>query len=296
VIRAGSALLLAACALYFLSFVLQLRPRSVTSGEHVRGWKPFPIRWASVIASNAFALHTVGIVLRGWVRGTLPVTNTYESLVFYGWVFVVATLILRTVLPDTEKPTEPQAPDRSTIRPTTSVEHLIMLAGRMTPAVLIAIASSPLVPADVGPASPALQSHWLWAHVGLVFVGEGFLFVAFVASVLLLLPGSSRRYSAGRLDAIAYRAVVIGFPLFTLGGLLFGAIWAKHAWGRYWGWDPKETLMFVTWLAYGLYLVLRTRLGWRGRQAAWLCVAGFALALFTFVGANFLMPGLHGYT
>ena len=152
---------------------------------------------------------------------------------------------------------------------------------------------------------PALQSHWLILHVSFTFIGEGFFAVSFACSLVFLVlerrsrkrPGVTiaRTSSHERLDALSYRTVAIGFPFFTLGGLFFGAIWAKHAWGRYWGWDPKETFMLVTWLVYVLYLHVRLRHGWHGRRAAWIAVVGFLLALFTFAGVNYLVRGLHSY-
>jgi len=97
------------------------------------------------------------------------------------------------------------------------------------------------------------------------------------------------------LDNLGYKAIALGFPLFTLGGLVFGAIWAQHAWGRYWGWDPKETWMLITWLFYALYLHVRVKWGWRDAKTAWLAVSGFAIAMFTWWGVNYLLSGLHSY-
>ncbi len=97
------------------------------------------------------------------------------------------------------------------------------------------------------------------------------------------------------LDEISYRAVAIGYPIFTLGGLIFAMIWAKEAWGRYWDWDPKETWALIAWLVYSAYLHFRISKGWEGRPAAWLAVLGFGVVLFTLVGVNLLIVGLHSY-
>ncbi len=97
------------------------------------------------------------------------------------------------------------------------------------------------------------------------------------------------------LDEISYRAVAIGYPIFTLGGLIFAMIWAKEAWGRYWFWDPKETWALIAWLVYSAYLHFRITAGWEGRRSAWLAVLGFGVILFTLVGVNLLIVGLHSY-
>lgn len=97
------------------------------------------------------------------------------------------------------------------------------------------------------------------------------------------------------LDEISYRAVAIGYPIFTLGGLIFAMIWAKQAWGRYWFFDPKETWALIAWLVYSAYLHLRISRGWEGRRSAWMAVLGFGVVLFTLVGVNLLIVGLHSY-
>lgn len=97
------------------------------------------------------------------------------------------------------------------------------------------------------------------------------------------------------LDEITYRAIAIGFPIFTLGALIFAMIWAQIAWGRFWGWDPKEVWALVTWLFYSAYLHLRLSRGWQGRKSAWLAVLGFLVVMFTLVGVNLVIAGLHSY-
>lgn len=97
------------------------------------------------------------------------------------------------------------------------------------------------------------------------------------------------------LDEISYRAVAIGYPVFTLGGLIFAMLWAKEAWGDYWFWDPKETWAFIAWLVYSAYLHVRITHGWEGRRSAWLAVLGFGVILFTLIGVNLLIVGVHSY-
>lgn len=100
---------------------------------------------------------------------------------------------------------------------------------------------------------------------------------------------------ADDLDEISYRAIAIGFPIFTLGALIFAMIWAQIAWSRFWGWDPKEVWALITWLYYSAYLHLRLSRGWQGRKSAWLAVLGFLVVMFTLVGVNLIIAGLHSY-
>ncbi|CAM2803682.1 cytochrome c biogenesis protein CcsA [Paenibacillus sediminis] len=97
------------------------------------------------------------------------------------------------------------------------------------------------------------------------------------------------------LDEISYRAIAIGFPIFTLGALIFAMIWAQIAWGRFWGWDPKEVWALISWLYYSAYLHLRLSRGWQGRNSSWLAVIGFLVIMFTLVGVNLVIAGLHSY-
>ena len=100
---------------------------------------------------------------------------------------------------------------------------------------------------------------------------------------------------AETLDEITYKSVAVGFPIFTLGGLIFGAIWANQAWGVYWSWDPKETWSLITWFIYAFYLHARFLRGWRGRKIAMVAVMGFVAVIFTYLGVNLLLSGLHSY-
>lgn len=239
----------------------------------------------TAVLAVGFLAQTLGLILRTIGMRMLSVTNTYEALVFYSWVFALAYLVIELLY--------------------RGIRGRLRLVGMFVALIafgMIAAAASPLFSAEPRPLVPALQSYWLGLHVSCTIVGEGFFAVAFFTSLLFLILERRRRQggdpllSLELLDDISYKAVAIGFPFFTLGGLFFGAIWAKHAWGSYWSWDPKETFMLVTWLVYVLYLHMRVRYGWRERRAAWIAVIGFVLALFTFAGVNFLLRGLHSYT
>ncbi|MCX8013921.1 MAG: cytochrome c biogenesis protein CcsA, partial [Rectinema sp.] len=118
--------------------------------------------------------------------------------------------------------------------------------------VFLAIASSPLAPSDIRPPVPALQSGWLILHVSFTFIGEIFFAVGLVTAILQLV--ATNEESRRRFDRLTYTSIAIGYPIFTAGALVFGAIWAENAWGRWWGWDPKETWALITWLTYTAYL------------------------------------------
>ncbi|MDP3063413.1 MAG: cytochrome c biogenesis protein CcsA, partial [Chloroflexota bacterium] len=148
---------------------------------------------------------------------------------------------------------------------------------------------SPLVPA-------LQQSLLLTVHVATAMIAYGAFAVGFASAVLYMVQrngGVPWLPSAAVLDDIGYRTVIIGFPFMTLMTVL-GALWADIAWGRYWGWDPKETASLVTWFIYGGYLHARTLRGWRGTRSAAMLILGFAAVLFTYLG-NYFLGGLHSY-
>ncbi len=152
------------------------------------------------------------------------------------------------------------------------------------------------LPSKPVPLVPALQHSWLLtAHVAVAVIAYGAFAVGFAAAIIYLF----RRKSSGSfpkaeaLDDVSYLSVKIGFPFMTL-VIVLGALWADVAWGRYWGWDPKETWSLVTWLLYAALLHQRLAIGWKGRKAAIMAMAGFLAVVFTFLGVNYL-PGLHAY-
>ncbi len=155
------------------------------------------------------------------------------------------------------------------------------------------------LPAAIEPLVPALDNPpLLTIHVAMAMIAYGVLAVSFGAAVGYLAQGEEDRFSwlpsHEVLDEVAYRSVVIGFPIFAT-MIILGSYWASIAWGRYWGWDPKETSALVTWLIYAVYLHARSQASWRGRPAALILVLGFAAVLFTYFG-NLFFSGLHSYS
>jgi ABC-type transport system involved in cytochrome c biogenesis permease subunit len=227
--------------------------------------------WLSVVG---LAANTIALVVRTVLSGHPPVTNLFEYMSLFAWAVVLGFLFLWK-RPGLELLTVFAAP----------VAFCIMVVASLFPASI----EQQLI--------PALQSYWLWIHVSLAVLAEAAFAVAFVASIMYLI-GARRGFgggaSADQLDRVTYRAIGIGFPLFTIGALFAGAVWAQKAWGTPWSWDPKETSSLIVWLVYAIYLHARLARGWRGVGAAWLSVAGFALTIFTILGSVFF-AGLHAY-
>jgi len=232
-------------------------------------------------ASAGLLIHTLALILRTFESGHAPFTNMYESLSFLAWASILAYIGIEM---------------KFKIRKAGPYFMLIVIA-------LMALASSPLMPKEASPLVPALQSYWLWLHVSVTLLGEAFFAIAFITSIMYLRTDLKEKKSKGiksglsaeTLDSISYRCIAIGFPLFTLGGLVFGMIWAYKAWGSYWSWDPKEMWSLITWFVFALYLHTRIVMGWKGRRSAYIALIGYLAALFTYFGVNYILSGLHSY-
>ena len=181
----------------------------------------------------------------------------------------------------------------------------------VTPVLLILGAAMTFLYTEAAQLVPALKSYWLVIHVSAAMIcGAAFCIGATVTLLFLVADASERRHAAGRsypldwlasrlpqsarLDAMAYRIHAFMFPLWTF-AIVAGAIWAENAWGRYWGWDPKETWAFITWVAYAAYLHARATVGWKGRKAAAIALIAFGCFVFNYVGVNIFITGLHSY-
>lgn len=214
------------------------------------------------------------IVLRSIEIRFVAITNTFESLIFFSGIIALVLFVYR-------------------VRVKEKARLYVMFGGTFIAIVFLAIASSPIAPKEVLPPIPALQSYWLVLHVTLSFIGEAFFVVSFVAAIAYL--ASKDEEKRENLDRIIYTTIGIGYPIFTAGALIFGAIWAQTAWGRYWSWDPKETWAFITWLTYTAYLHTRFIRRIKRQVSAVLAILGFLFTMFTFFGVNYLLPGLHSY-
>jgi cytochrome c-type biogenesis protein CcsB len=230
-----------------------------------------------------FLLLLAGVISRGVSAGRAPWGNMYEFSITGALAFTAAYLAaLRKY-------------DLRWLGLFVSISVLLALGTAVT---VLYVPSAPLV--------PALKSPWLVIHVSTAIISGGiFLLSNIIAGAFLSLdsmekkgeraPWAKRLPSLDVLDQLSYRLVAFVFPLWTF-SVIAGAIWAESAWGRYWGWDPKETWAFITWVAYAAYLHARVTIGWRGRRAAWLCIFAGSTFLFNYVYVNVWGTGKHTYS
>jgi cytochrome c-type biogenesis protein CcsB len=215
--------------------------------------------------------------------GHAPLTNLYESLVFFAWTIAVIYLILERRF------------------------QMKTVGAFVAPFPFIIMAYASLNSNDIQPLIPALKSNWLIAHVVSCFFGYAAFAVSFVVSILYLMKARSEHKanhpmiflldhipSSAALDEISYKTIAIGFPLLTI-GIVTGSLWANVAWGAYWSWDPKETWSLIVWLIYAAYLHARITRSWHGNKAAFLSILGFSATIFCYLGVNLLLSGLHSY-
>lgn len=323
---------------------------------------------ATTITSVGFISQTIAFFIRGkefydigqmGIMRAIPLTNLYESLIFFVWCVILGYLII-----------EWKYKNRS-------------FGAFITPIAGMALAFIDIsgMSKDIHPLIPALQSNWLLAHVTLSFIAYATFAISFATAIMYLAVTTDNKKSGtyifwtvtlgifisvlvamgidfltfkiavrtpeafiksylfkatfrsasdiivlfsyavsavfvylvwrygyalkkliesfsispDLLDDLTYKNIAIGFPIFTLGGLIFGAIWADQAWGKYWSWDPKETWSLILWFVYAFYLHARFLRGWRGHKIAIVAVIGFVCTIFTYLGVNLLLSGLHAY-
>ncbi len=229
---------------------------------------------ASIIG---FVVHTVAMVLRIIESGRLPFSNQFEFANSFTWGIVLCYLVIHFIYKFT------------------AVGAFVM------PLAFLMMGYASMQPKVIKPLMPALQSRWLSIHVGSAIISYGSFAVAAGLAVMYLINEKNKDTNkkshmpdAEICDYLSYRVIAFGYLMLTL-VIVTGAIWAKHAWSRYWGWDPKETWSLITWIIYSTYIHLRFNRGWKGKTAAWFAVIGFICVIFTFVGVNVLLPGLHSY-
>lgn len=312
-----------------------------------------------ILASGAL-IHVYGFIRRfmemyainhSFMR-SIPITNLYESLVFFVLCLIVGYLFIEWKY-----------------KKKSFGVFVSIIAG-----IIIGLTELLGVSKEVQPLVPALKSNWLLAHVTLSFIAYAAFAISFITGLLHIIMSSESKKSfkyilsttllglmvfifismiidiitAGNpksvkifhstlgnpsvpisiiswismvaliliswkwsegiikifkglkidsnfLEDITYKGIAFGFPIFTIGGLVFGAIWADQAWGRYWGWDPKETWSLITWFVYAFYLHAKFIRGWQGSKTSVIAVVGFIVTIFTYLGVNLFLSGLHSY-
>ena len=231
-----------------------------------------PAGRTSAVAGAALLVFV--IVSRWQDAARPPWTNMWEFTVAFAASVAVAYVVFERVA-----------------KPAPAVGGIIQ-----TVVVLLLLTAIFAFSSEVEPLVPALQSEGILAiHVGFMVVAYGALSLSFGAALLRLAAGRRGIPSPSTLDGISRGSVVVGFPLLTV-GILLGAYWANDAWGRYWGWDPKETAALVTWLIYAGYLHIERLPDWRGPRTAAVLIGGYVAVLFTYFGVNLWISGLHSYT
>ncbi|WP_433608586.1 c-type cytochrome biogenesis protein CcsB [Prescottella agglutinans] len=241
-------------------------------------------RAAIAVTVVALALNVAAIVLRGLATERWPLGNLYEYALFLCAATVACWLIAVRQYP---------------------IRKLTVFV--LAPVVVLSFIAAAVMYNDAAPVVPALRSYWIAIHVTIIVTASGILTFASTASLLhvIAVKGhdstrgplawlTARLPSAELLDRVAYRTTIIGFPLYTI-GIICGAIWAEAAWGRFWGWDPKETVSFIAWVLYAAYLHARATNGWKNLRASWINVAALATTLFNMFAINFVVSGLHSY-
>jgi len=244
---------------------------------------------AVAVTVAGWLLHAASLVTRGLAAGRVPWGNMYEFVLAVTLVGVGAYLVLLTRQP---------------------VRYLGAFV--MVPVVLLMGLAGTVLYTRVAPLVPALNSYWLKIHVTAAVIASGVFMVSFAtASLQLLRDRHDRMVAAGRptgfatalgarlpaaasLERATFTTIAFAFPIWTF-AIMAGAIWAEAAWGRYWGWDPKETWSFIAWVVYAAYLHARSTAGWRGRRSSWIAVLGWVTMLFNLFAVNLVIAGLHSY-
>jgi cytochrome c-type biogenesis protein CcsB len=258
---------------------------TVPTDPSARRWAGWAGRAAVVLTALAGLTNAATLVTRALAAGRVPWGNLYEFLLALTVVATVAWLVVLRLRPG--------------VRP---------LGLLLAFALIVLLGSAGTVYTDAGPLVPALNSAWLKIHVSAAALAGGVFLVGFGLTVLYLLR---RRYEAGTtgfpaalaarapaaatLERLAFRVHAFGFPIWTA-AVIFGAIWAEAAWGRYWGWDPKETWAFITWVCYAAYLHARATPSVKRTTTAWLAIAGWAALLINVYGVNLFVSSLHSYS
>jgi cytochrome c-type biogenesis protein CcsB len=233
--------------------------------------------WA---AFAGFLLHVAFFSIRWVESGRIPITSFFEAANFLGMGIMLVFLVMEVRF------------------------KIAALGSFMLPLNIILMLPAFLLSSEIKELNPVLKSGWLGVHTSLAVLGDAAFAFAFVVSIMYLIQERQlknkhlgaifhRLPSLDIMDTLGYKALTLGWPLFTL-GMITGSIWANSAWGSYWSWDPKEAWSLITWVIYLILLHLRT-IGWRGRKMAFLSIVGFAFVLVSFFVVSRVGEGKHTF-
>ncbi len=258
-------LFFAGLVLFFAALVLHFGGMVFKKEKVVRaGWSLF---------LGGTVLTTLYLVVRGVMAGRLPLSNQFEFATAFAWGIAVMLIVLHSRF------------------------KAEWAAAAAMPAVFLVMSYAALQPKEINELMPALRSAWFGLHIGTaVFSYAAFVLAGCAGVRCLLLARKGEMESGGykSADYLAYRLVALGFLLLTV-VILSGCVWAEQAWSAFWTWDPKETWALITWILYAIYLHLRLRMKKSGKGMAWFVVIAVPVVIFTFIGVNTLLPGLHSY-
>lgn len=258
-----NVLFFAALILYFAAVVLEF------GGMVFKKAIVTKVAWWLFLAGAA--CHTIYLVVRGVLAGRLPLSNQFEFATAFAWGVAVMVIVLQTKY------------------------RAEWLRAAAIPMAFLILSYAALQPKEITELMPALKSAWFGLHIGsAVFSYAAFVLAGCGGLRWLLLNKKGVTGQLAQIDYLCYRLVALGFLLLTV-VILSGAIWAEQAWSAFWTWDPKETWALITWILYAIYLHLRLRKNLSGRVMAWFVVIAVPVVLFTFIGVNTLLPGLHSY-
>ena len=242
---------------------------------------------ASIVTFIGFLLNTIGIGLRWYESyqmgiGHAPLSNMYESLVFFAWSIIIFYLIMEFIYKN-------------------RVIGVFVVPFAFASMAYASISAE--FGKEITPLLPALQSNWLVAHVITCFVAYAAFAIACGTGIMYLVKMRDKNDqksllatlpSLEILDDITHKVILFGFIWLSI-GIITGAVWANSAWGTYWSWDPKQTWSVIAWFIYATILHARFTRDWGGKRIAWFAILGFISILFTYYGVNFFLKGLHSY-
>ena len=251
--------------LYFVAMVLQFAGAAFNKAAFKK------TAWLTLVAG--VLVQTVYMVARGVAAGRVPLANQFEFANAFAWGTAVLGIFF-------------------TLRGKKTMDWMVTLC---TPCAFLLISYAALQPREITELMPALRSAWFTIHIGTaVFSYAAYAIAAAIGVRYLMLEKKETAKHLRELDSLAYKLVSFGFLMLTI-VILTGCIWAEQAWGSFWTWDPKEVWALITWIVYAIYLHQRVRMNWRGHKMAVFAIGAFVFVMFTFVGVNTLMSGLHSY-